>query len=303
MAGQDQEESVEAFVNRRRRAADDRAFARANAHQAYGQSVRNGQALDLQQPSDLAFYGLQSPSSSNRSLSTTSTLIATPDPQTTPGPLLPVNTAIRSAANTATFGGADNFAAGMDALVHGGLRGWGQRYDANLQQEHARDLYGAMHAPLAHAIGSFGGGLLGLLTLGPEEAAAPRLAGAAQLTAKEAAGIMGAGGLAGLGSQAVADIATGQRSTPGDKGGAMLGGMAGAAALPFMGPSRAGAVDGAVTSATQNLLNGRPISVPQTVQSALTGGLLAGVTGSAGRKWSDNLSTTEKGRLGETLGP
>ncbi len=44
------------------------------------------------------------------------------------------------------------------------------------------------------------------------------------------------------------------------------------------------------------------MSIPQTVQSALTGGLLAGVTGSAGRKVSDRLSTTNKGRLGENLG-
>ncbi len=123
-----------------------------------------------------------------------------------------------------------------------------------------------------------------------------------KLTANEATRIAGAGGLAGLGSQTVTDFATGHRSTPGDTAGSVVGGMAGAAALPFLGPSRAGAVDGAVTSATQDLLNGRPISVPQTVQSALTGGLLARVTGSAGRKWSNGLSTTNKGRLGETLG-
>jgi hypothetical protein len=307
MAGQAQgdNESVQAFVNRRQREAAALAFARANAHQAYGLNIRGGQDLDLQQPSDLAAYGLQPLSSSKPSSAVARSPVAADRSSAARDPLLPVDAAIRSAANTVTFGGADKIAAAMDALTGGGLSGWGKRYDANLQQEQARDRYDAAHAPLAWSAASAGGGVLGLFTLGPEEAAAaaaPRLAGAARLTAKEAAGIVGAGGLAGLGSQTVSDIATGHRSTLGDKSGAMLGGMAGGAALPFFGPSRAGAVNGAVTSATQDFLNGRPISIPQTVQSALTGGLLAGATGSVGRKWSDSLSTTEKGQLGETLG-
>jgi len=193
----------------------------------------------------------------------------------------------------------------MDALLGGSLMGWRQRYDANLEQEHARDLYGATHAPLAHTIGSLGGDLVGVLAFGPEEAAAaaaPRLAGAARMTAKEAARVVGAGGLLGFGSQTVSDMASGHRSTLGDMAGSAAGGMAGAAALPFLGPSKAGAIDGAVTSATQDVFNGRPVSIPQAAQAAGGGGLLGGFAGRAGRQLSDSLSTTEKGQLGETLG-
>jgi hypothetical protein len=158
---------------------------------------------------------------------------------------------------------------------------------------------------LAHTIGSLGGDVLGVFAFGPEEAAAaaaPRLAGAARLTAKEVSRIVGAGGLLGLGSQTVSDLATGHRSNPGDLAGSAAGGIAGAAALPILGQSKAGAIDGAVTSATQDFFNGRPVSIPQAAQAAAGGGLLSGFAGRAGRQWSDSLSTTKKGQLGETLG-
>jgi hypothetical protein len=192
----------------------------------------------------------------------------------------------------------------MDALLApGGLGGWGQRYDANLQKGQARDGYDAVRRPVAQSAGSLGGGLLGLFALGPEEAAAavPRLAGAAKLTAKEVGAILSAGGLAGLGSQKLSDIATGRHSSTGDLAGAVAGGIAGAAAFP-LGPTRAGAVDGAITSAAQDLFNGRRVDIPQMAQSAMGGGLLSGFAGSAGRKWSDALSREAKGQLGETLG-
>jgi hypothetical protein len=211
---------------------------------------------------------------------------------------------LRSAANTATFGGADKFSAAMDALFGpGGLSGWGQRYAANLQQEQAHDRYDAAHRPLAQSIGSVGGSVLGLFALGPEEAAAaaPRLPGAAKLTAKEIGAILGAGGLSGLGAQKLSDVATGHHSSTGDMAGAVAGGMAGAAASPF-GPTRAGAVDGAVTSAAQDFFNGRSVDIPQMAQSAMGGGLLSGHVGRVGREWSDGLSTNAKGQLGEALG-
>jgi hypothetical protein len=303
-------EETSAFAARRNKqlAALDPAAARAAANQAYGRSIRSGQALSLPQPQNVLAYGAR--------LSAPAALAPSPTQSSAAAPssigakawdaVLEANAAARAASNAITFGGADRLAAAGDALFQpGGLSNWGQRYNANLQQEFAQDRYDMTHRPVAQAIGNVGGGALGLLAFGPEEAAAaaaPRLAGAMRLTAKEAAGIAGAGGLAGLGSQGVSDIVTGHRSTPQDKVGSIAGGMAGAAALPFLGPSRAGAVDGAVTSATQDLLNGRSISIPQTVQSALTGGLLAGATGSVGRNWSNGLSRTEKGQLGEAMG-
>lgn len=92
-------------------------------------------------------------------------------------------------------------------------------------------------------------------------------------------------------------------STLGDYAGAALGGLAGAATFPLgLGPARAGAVDSAVTSAAQDVLNGRPISAQQAAESALSGNLLGGAAGIAGRSWSNGLSKTDKGLLGETLG-
>jgi hypothetical protein len=231
-------------------------------------------------------------------------LSATDNSRTAPEPLLQVDAAIRSAANTATFGGADKFSAAADALfAPGGFGGWRQRYDTNLRQEQARDRYDAVHRPLAQSVGSVGGGVLGLFALGPEEAvaAAPRLAGAAKLTAKEVGAILAGGGLAGLGSQKISDVATGHHSSTGDLLGAVAGGIAGAAAFP-LAPTRAGAMGGAVTSAAQDLFNGRPVDVQQMAQSAMGAGLLGGHVGRAGRKWSGGLSPVAKGQLGETLG-
>lgn len=308
MAGQNQgdSEAAEAFVIRRQSEAAARASARAKAHQAYGQDIRRGHGLELRQPGDLADYGLRlSSPSSKPSQSVANRPTAANISRTIAEPFLQADTAVRSAANTLTFGGADKLEAAMAALVApGGLSGWAQRYDASLRQEQARNSYDAAHRQLAQSIGSLSGGVLGLLALGPEEAAAaaaPRLAGAAKLTAREAGGVLGAGGLTGLGAQKLSDFATGHRSSTGDLVGAVAGGVAGAAALPF-GPTRAGAVDGAVTSLAQDLFNGRPVSVAQLSQSAMAGGLLSGFAGSAGRKWSDGLTPKAKGQLGETLG-
>ncbi|MGZ3366731.1 MAG: hypothetical protein ACXWKY_18995 [Caulobacteraceae bacterium] len=217
--------------------------------------------------------------------------------------MLQVDTAIRSAANAATFGGADRFAAAADALfAPGGLDGLEQRFDDNLQREQARDLYDSSHRQLAQSIGSVGGDILGLLAFGPGgTAAASRLAGAAKLTAREAGNLLGLGGLTGLGSQVASDVVTGHRSSMGDTAAAFAGGVAGTAAWP-LGPIRAGAIDGAVTSLGQDLFNGRRISIPDLTQSAYGAGFLGGHLGAAGRKITDGLSMGGKGKLGGVLG-
>ena len=218
---------------------------------------------------------------------------------------LQADAAVRGAANVMTLGGANHLAAGMDALLSpGGLGDWRRRYNANLEQQEALDRYNEAHRPIANTLGNVAGTALGLGLVGPMEgglAAAPRLAGAAKLTAKEAGAILAAGGATGLGSQAVSDMASHHQSSWGDNFGAMTGGVAGAAALP-LGPARAGAVDGAVTSAAQDFFNGRPVSSEQAGESALTGNLFGGLAGIVGRNWSNGLSPRAKGRLGEKLG-
>jgi hypothetical protein len=309
----DDPEDIDDFMQRRQsEQAAQTPDAWAAANQAYGQAIRAGQDVDLQQPGDVLAYGADLTSGNGASPPPSGNVDPADCAQPVhwtglPEPILQADTAIRAAANALTFGKADNAAAAMDALIGpGGLDRWNQRYQANLEEEQARNQYDAVHRPVAQAIGSVGGGLLGVLATGPMEgavAAAPRLAGAAQLTAREGAAMIGAGGAAGLGTQAWSDLDTGHLSTPGDYAGAAIGGIAGAGAgLLRLGPARAGAVDGAVTSAAQDILNGRPISTQQAAQSALIGNLLGGVAGIAGRAWSDGLSTSEKGSLGETLG-
>src|SRR5258708_12102775 len=83
--------------------------------------------------------------------------------------------------------------------------------------------------------------------------------------------------MVGLGMQTASDIAAGgRRSSFGDNAGAAFGGAAGAAALPF-GPGRAGAVGGWVTSAAQDVFNGRPISLDRAGESAIPTNALGGL--------------------------
>lgn len=218
---------------------------------------------------------------------------------------LQTDTALRAAANILTFGGADHFAAGMDALLEpGGIEQWRQRYDANLAEQNARNRYDASHRRAAQVIGQVGGTTLGMGSFGPATAAAslaPRLPGAAVMSGRETAALLGGGAATGLGVQTISDVASGRRSSAGDLGGAVLGGMAGAAALP-LGPGRAGAVDGWVTTAAQDILNGRPVSLERAGESAIAGRLLGGLAGQVGRRASDSLSPRDKGRLGEAMG-
>ncbi len=219
---------------------------------------------------------------------------------------LQADTAVRAAANTLTFGGADHLAAGADALLEpGDLSDWHQRYQANLAREQARNAYDAEHRSAAQAVGNLAGTGLGLFAMGPMEgapAAASRLAGAAKLTGRELAAILAAGGATGLGVNMVSDAATGHTSTLGDKLGAVVGGVAGAGAAVTMGPARSGAIGASVTSAAQDYFNGRPISLQGAGESALGGNLLGGGWGMVGRVASNALAPVLKGKLGEAMG-
>ena len=72
-----------------------------------------------------------------------------------------VDAGVRSAANSMTFGGADNLSAGLDSLLgYGGQGDLSQRYQTLLQREHARDNYDEVHRPVAHGLGDLAGTLL-----------------------------------------------------------------------------------------------------------------------------------------------
>ncbi|MBN9319090.1 MAG: hypothetical protein BGN86_07935 [Caulobacterales bacterium 68-7] len=213
--------------------------------------------------------------------------------------------AVRGAANVLTFGLADKLAAGADAVAKGGpLSQLPQRYAAEAREEADRNRYDAEHRRVAQTAGQVGGTVLGFAAVpGSTAGSAARLAGAAPITLREGASILGAGAATGVGAQAVGDMALYQRSSPGDYAGAALGGMAGAAAVPFVGAGRAGAIDGAVTSAAQDVFNGRPISVQDAGSNAVVGRAGARVAEKAALNELGKLSGNGKGRLGESLGP
>jgi hypothetical protein len=209
------------------------------------------------------------------------------------------DTALRSAANTLTLDTANSLAAGLDSLVPVGGQGIGERYAANLAAERARDSYDAAHRPMAQRIGA--GAATALSLLAGSVAGPRRLAGAATLSAREAAAILGAGGASGLALQNLSDAAAHRSADWRDGAGATLGGVLGAAALP-LGPGRAAAVGAATTTAAQDLLHGRPISLEDLGRSAAAGRAIGGLAGFAGRQGSRSLSPQAKGWLGESLG-
>lgn len=70
---------------------------------------------------------------------------------------LVADTAVRGAADVATFGLSDEIAAGGDALLGiGGAGGLGVRYQRNLAQQEARNRYDAEHRRAARAVGEVG---------------------------------------------------------------------------------------------------------------------------------------------------
>jgi hypothetical protein len=215
-----------------------------------------------------------------------------------------------------TFGVADHILAGGDALLHGGLEGAKSRYDANIAAKHAEDAYDAEHYGLSRNVGKAAGLGASLLVMG-----APGLSKAAYSLlpkgAKIAAGMarsrhgldprglntMAAAGGAGAGLiwQGASDLATGHRSSLQDYLGAGVGGAADGLATLRLGPVRGGAVGGAATVASQDGLNGRPISVGGVMDGARNAAALSGVGGTAGTYAVGRMSNKAKGNVGEAF--
>jgi hypothetical protein len=71
---------------------------------------------------------------------------------------LQADTFVRSAANTATFGLADNAEAAGDATFGGGGSGdWAHRYQSELNQQKQRDVYDSVNRGVAKRLGEIGG--------------------------------------------------------------------------------------------------------------------------------------------------
>jgi hypothetical protein len=191
-------------------------------------------------------------------------------------------------------------AAGLDALVPVRGQGFRERYAADLAAERARDQYDVAHRPVAQQIGA--GAATALSLFGPGGLARPvRIAGAAARTGLETAARLGIGGASGLAFQDLSDAAAHRPGDRRDSVGAVAGGVLGAAASP-LGAGRAAAIGSAATTAAQDLLHGRPVSLDAVGQSAVLGRLIGSAAGLAGRRWSQSLSSQAKGDLGERLG-
>jgi hypothetical protein len=130
-------------------------------------------------------------------------------------------------------------------------------------------------------------------------AGATRIPQATGLIAREIGVLGGIGGAAGVGGQALSDLAQHRLSTIGDYVGAALGGGVGGLASMVGRGSYAGAAAGGVTSLAQDALNGRLPSVDRARQAAIAGGAFGAVGGVLGRAWSNGLSNSAKEQLGE----
>jgi hypothetical protein len=219
-----------------------------------------------------------------------------------------IDTAMRGAANVMTLGIADHVAAGANAAFQAANGAdLVESFHSNLRDERTRGRLDAAQRPVARGVGNAGGAVMGVAATAAVApavgvaTAAPRLAGAAALTGREIAAIIGGGGVAGLGVQVGTDTLQGRTSTVGDSVGAAIGGAVGAASLPA-GPVRAGAIGAAATTTAQDYLNGRTPSSEHAAQAAVLGAVFSGFADGGAQRWSNGLPTVEKGRVGGFLG-
>jgi hypothetical protein len=128
---------------------------------------------------------------------------------------------------------------------------------------------------------------------------AKRIKQATPITRREHTAIAGAGAIGGGVSQGASDLANGHLSSFGDYAGAMMGGAADGWMAIHGRPMRAGAVDGAITSLSQDLFNGRAPSLEHAGESAFLGGAGGAVAGSLGRVKARSMTTKQKEQMGE----
>ncbi len=229
---------------------------------------------------------------------------------------LQVDTAVRGAADTLTFGFADEISAGATAAFDFSNRPFRDKFADYHAVELARDQADARERPIARRTGQASG--LALSLLAPSSAAAARMLAPRLLSEMRgmkglaaiprirtgpreyAVAAAGAGALNGA-TQSATDAATGGHGSVGDYLGAVIGG---AAATPFAiarSPKSAGAVEGFTTSIAQDLLNGRHVSIDNAMRSSAAGTASSDIADRLGTRWARGLSSTQKGKVGEQL--
>lgn len=212
----------------------------------------------------------------------------------------------RGAEDALTLGAGDYITSGAGA-VRDALQGQalGAAFRNRMGRERLRDRYDEQRYPVSRGTGQIVGTGIGLLALGPADAALAggvRMAEASPLIAREAAALGGIGATGGVASQGLEDLERRKLGSVGDYAGAAIGGATDALASIRVGPGQAGALGGAVTSISQDVLNGRRADWGKAGETALAGGYVAAPVGYAGRRYAKDLNSNQKGALGEKLG-
>jgi len=222
--------------------------------------------------------------------------------------------AARGAQDAFTLGLGDQAYAGLGA-VGDVLQGddFGASYQNRMAQERARDAADAQNYAAARTTGQVlgvGGQVLvtGAL-LGPLGAAlvpaarGVRIAQTAPLILRETAALAGAGGAAGVVGQAADDVAHWKIGTPGDYGGAIVGGTFGALAARRGNVAQASAAAGLTQSVAQDTLNGglNAQSAARAREAAAAGATVGGLVGASVAKHMDGLPTKAKEMTGERV--
>lgn len=311
----------------------------ALGHEVVKRAIREGQAVVARMPSEVRALGLAAaqgrlpgalggmvakkvaqPSSAPRKTTTAQT--RKPAPTTSPrsGAAQQVRAGVSGAVDEFTLGAADHVFSAGDAILDGGLQGFGDRYDANMRQKRAEDAYDTENYGAARTGGrvvGFGAGMAAMGGVGMAgRAALSRAPQAARLmahvakTPKLKGGVdprglvqLAAGGGAGvgIGVQAVEDAASGRLSSPGQYGAAALGGATDGLATLRYGPARGGAMGAAVDSMTSDLADGRMPSVESAVGAAHGGAVLGKAGDLVGTYGAAAQPAHIKGRIGEAL--
>lgn len=223
-----------------------------------------------------------------------------------------LNAGARGAQDAFTLGLGDHFVAGAGALgdaVQG--KDIAASYQERMDRERARDAEDAQNHPAARATGQVLGvgaqvlipgallGRLGVMLVPAAQGA--RIAQAAPLILRETAALAAAGGAVGVAGQAADDVTNWKIGTPGDYGGAIVGGTLGALAARRGNVVQASAAAGLTQSVAQDTLNGglNAQSATKARESAAAGATVGGLVGAGVARHMDHLPMKAKGLMGE----
>lgn len=215
------------------------------------------------------------------------------------------------------LGQDDKVIAAIQTLTgHGGEGNLAERLGANLKQQ--QDLSARLRTkyPVSTGVGDTVGLVASLSTAAPAAAARaaaplylnalgkgktlgqiPRLMATPRqhLTTSVSAGLVNAETEAGL------NQLTGKKTSAADFAGSFVGGALGARATTATGPTLGAALEGFVTSATKDILNGREVSLHDASLAASNNARLGTLGDHPGTRWMERLPPATKGKVGETL--